>query len=40
VTGGYFYGVNADRILYVDEKETYTGNLAESGAAGHGGEVR
>jgi hypothetical protein len=32
--------VNADRILYVDEQETYTGNLPESGAAGHGGEVR
>jgi prepilin-type N-terminal cleavage/methylation domain-containing protein len=40
VTGGYFYGVNADRILYVDEQGTYTGNLPESGAAGHGGEVK
>jgi prepilin-type N-terminal cleavage/methylation domain-containing protein len=40
ITGGYFYGVNADRILYVDEQETYKGNLAESGAAGHGGEVK
>ena len=40
VTGHYFYGVNADRILYVDEQETYTGNLGESGAAAHGGEVR
>ena len=40
VSGGYYYGVNADRILYVDEQETYTGNLPESGAAGHGGEVR
>jgi prepilin-type N-terminal cleavage/methylation domain-containing protein len=39
-TGGYFYGVNADRVLYVDEQETYKGNLAESGAAGHGGEVK
>jgi type IV pilus assembly protein PilA len=40
ITGGYFYGVNADRILYVDEQETYKGNLPESGAVGHGGEVR
>jgi hypothetical protein len=40
ITGGYFYGVNADRILYVDEQETYTGKLPESGPAGHGGEVR
>ena len=40
VSGNYFYGVNADRILYVDQQETYTGNLGESGAAGHGGEVR
>jgi prepilin-type N-terminal cleavage/methylation domain-containing protein len=40
LTGGYHYGVNADRILYVDEKESYKDNLPESGAAGHGGEVR
>jgi prepilin-type N-terminal cleavage/methylation domain-containing protein len=40
VTGNYFYGINADRILYFDEKETYTGTLGESGAAGHGAEVR
>ena len=39
-TGGYFYGVNADRILYVDQQETYAGNLPESGPAGHGAEVR
>jgi hypothetical protein len=40
VTGGYYYGVNADRILYVDEKETFTENLPESGAAGHGSEIK
>lgn len=40
VTGGYFYGVNADRILYIDPEETYTGNLPESGAAEHGTEVK
>lgn len=40
VTGNYYYGVNADRILYLDEQETYTDNLPESGPAGHGGEVK
>jgi prepilin-type N-terminal cleavage/methylation domain-containing protein len=40
VSGNYFYGVNADRVLYVDEQQTYTGNLGESGPAGHGGEVK
>jgi prepilin-type N-terminal cleavage/methylation domain-containing protein len=40
VSGQYYYGVNADRVLYVDEQATYTENLPESGAAGHGGEVR
>jgi prepilin-type N-terminal cleavage/methylation domain-containing protein len=40
VTGGYYYGVNADRILYVDEKETFTENLPESGPAGHGSEIK
>jgi len=40
ITGSYYYGVNADRILYVDEQGTYTENLPESGAAGHGAEVR
>jgi prepilin-type N-terminal cleavage/methylation domain-containing protein len=40
VTGNYYYGVNADRILYLDEQETYVENLPESGPAGHGGEVK
>jgi len=40
VTGGRFYGVNADRVMYVDEQQTFTGNLAESGAPRHGGEVK
>ena len=39
-TGVHFYGVNADRVIYVDEAETFTGNLAESGAPKHGGEVK
>jgi prepilin-type N-terminal cleavage/methylation domain-containing protein len=40
VTGTIFYGVNADRIIYVDPKETFTGNLSESGAPKHGAEVK
>jgi hypothetical protein len=39
-TGNYFYGVNADRVLYLDQEQTFTGNLPESGPGGHGGEVR
>jgi prepilin-type N-terminal cleavage/methylation domain-containing protein len=39
-TGVHFYGVNADRVIYVDEAETFTGNLAESGPPKHGGEVK
>jgi prepilin-type N-terminal cleavage/methylation domain-containing protein len=40
VSGQYYYGVNADRVLYLDEQGTYTENLEESGAAGHGAELR
>jgi len=40
VTGRHFYGLNADRVIYIDEEKTFTGNLPESGAPGHGGEVK
>jgi prepilin-type N-terminal cleavage/methylation domain-containing protein len=40
VTGMHFYGVNADRIIYADEEQTYTGNLPATGPAGHGSEVK
>jgi prepilin-type N-terminal cleavage/methylation domain-containing protein len=40
ITGVNFYGINADRVIYVDEQQTFTGNLAESGAPKHGGEVK
>lgn len=40
VTGGRFFGVNADRVLYVDEEKTFTGDLPESGAPSHGAEVK
>jgi prepilin-type N-terminal cleavage/methylation domain-containing protein len=39
-TGTYFYGLNADRIIYLDEKETFTGNLPETGRPSHGVEVK
>jgi Tfp pilus assembly protein PilE len=40
VTGEHFYGVNADRVLYLDEQQTFTENMPESGAPSHGGEVK
>jgi hypothetical protein len=40
LTGNYFYGVNADRVLYLDQEKSFTGNLPESGPGGHGAEVR
>jgi len=40
VTGVHFYGVNADRVLYLDEAQTFTGNLPEAGRASHGGEIK
>jgi prepilin-type N-terminal cleavage/methylation domain-containing protein len=40
VSGTVFYGVNADRILYIDEEKTFTGSLPETGAPDHGTEVK
>jgi hypothetical protein len=40
ITGLTFYGINTDRVIYVDEQQTFTGNLGESGAPKHGGEVK
>jgi type IV pilus assembly protein PilA len=40
VSGNFYYGVNTERVLYVDEAQTFTKNLGESGAANHGGEVK
>ncbi|HMC77226.1 MAG TPA: prepilin-type N-terminal cleavage/methylation domain-containing protein [Vicinamibacterales bacterium] len=40
VTGSHFYGLNADRIIYVDDEQSFTGNLPESGPPRHGGEVK
>ena len=40
ISGTTFYGVNADRILYIDEEKTFTGSLQETGAPDHGAEVK
>jgi hypothetical protein len=40
VTGVNFYGLNADRIIYVDEQLSFKENLPESGAPPHGGEIK
>jgi hypothetical protein len=39
-TGHHYYGVNRDRVLYIDDEQTFTGNLPESGPAPHGSEVK
>ena len=39
-TGINFYGVNADRIIYMDDQQTFKGNLTESGPPKHGGELK
>ena len=40
VSGTAFFGVNADRILYTDNQQSFTGTLPESGAPPHGAEVK
>jgi len=40
LTGFYFYGVNADRVLYVDDQKSFKDDLPETGAAPHGREVK
>ena len=39
-TGFYFYGVNADRVIYVDAQKTFKEDLPEKGAPPHGVEVK
>ena len=39
-SGAYYYGVNADRVLYLDEQKSFKEDLPESGAAPHGQEVK
>ena len=38
-TGNHFYGTNTDRVLYVDT-QSFDGNMPETGAPGHGSEIK
>jgi prepilin-type N-terminal cleavage/methylation domain-containing protein len=40
VSGNRFFAVNSDRVVYVDEKQSFTGNMPESGAPEHGIELK
>ena len=40
ITGQYFYGVNADRVLLMDDRKSFREDLPESGSAPHGVEVK
>jgi hypothetical protein len=35
-----YYGVNTDRVLYLDEEKSFKEDLPETGAAPHGQEVK
>ena len=39
-SGTFFYGVNADRVLVLDDQKSFQEDLPESGAAPHGQEVK
>jgi prepilin-type N-terminal cleavage/methylation domain-containing protein len=39
VTGAMFYGTNTDRVVFADTS-TFAGNMPETGAPGHGSEVK
>jgi prepilin-type N-terminal cleavage/methylation domain-containing protein len=39
-SGSYYYGVNADRVLYIDEQKSFREDLPESGSPPHGQEVK
>jgi prepilin-type N-terminal cleavage/methylation domain-containing protein len=38
-SGNLFFGTNTDRVVYSDSS-TFTGNMPETGAPGHGSEVK
>jgi hypothetical protein len=40
VSGTFFYGVNAGRVLYVDAEKSFKDDLPETGEAPHGQEVK
>ena len=39
ISGNRFLAVNADRVVYVDDKQTFQGNMPETGAPEHGTEL-
>jgi prepilin-type N-terminal cleavage/methylation domain-containing protein len=39
ITGNHFYGTNTDRVIYED-LATFVDNMPESGAPGHGTEIK
>jgi len=39
-SGRIFFGVNADRVIFTDEDQTFTGTMPETGAPPHGVELR
>jgi prepilin-type N-terminal cleavage/methylation domain-containing protein len=39
-SGAFYYGINADRVLYEDDRQTFAGNMPETGAPSHGTEVK
>jgi hypothetical protein len=39
LTGNRFFGMNTDRVVYED-LESFTGNMPQTGAPGHGTELR
>ena len=40
VSGRFYYGVNADRVVFTDVDKTFTGNLPETGPPQHGVELK
>jgi hypothetical protein len=40
VTGFHFLAVNADRRVYADDKQSFVGNMPETGTPEHGVEVK
>ena len=40
VSGNHFLAMNADRTIYADEKQSFTGNMPQTGAPEHGVEVK
>ena len=39
-SGTMYFGINTDRIVYVDAAQTFTGNMPDTGAPPHGAEVK